>query len=220
MRKTIFILILFFLFTAAKVLATAQYPDKIVYNGKEYDLHTTPLKPFFEKNPDRKPTVEMMSTALWRGYIATFEIDENQLFLKDIQVMAYSANREDPPEKVHWKSVMEEVFPGKDRVKADWMTGLLVLPYGEIVNYVHMGYASTYSNYILLEISEGRLTKEINLDAKGYDDFRKRQFQAFKKTKEYKELKKELKKNHDESDQFFDTFLSEFVLDYTSKIFD
>ena len=65
------------LFLGINAFATAQYPDKIIYNGKEYDLHSNPLEEYFQKNPDKKPKATMISTALWRGYVATFEIKNN-----------------------------------------------------------------------------------------------------------------------------------------------
>ena len=40
------------LFLGLNVFATAQYPDKIIYNGKEYSLHSNPLEAYFEKNPN------------------------------------------------------------------------------------------------------------------------------------------------------------------------
>lgn len=54
-----------------------------------------------------------------------------------------------------WESVIEEVVPDGSILQIDWLTGILVLPYGDTMNYVHMGYRSTYSNYLLLEIKNG-----------------------------------------------------------------
>lgn len=34
------------------VQATAQYPDKIIYEGGEYDLHTNPMDVYFRKHPE------------------------------------------------------------------------------------------------------------------------------------------------------------------------
>ena len=56
----------------AELPITAQYPDKITYNGTEYSLNSNPLEPYFEKNPENRP--DMVSTALWRGYVGHFEI--------------------------------------------------------------------------------------------------------------------------------------------------
>ena len=60
----------------------------------------------------------------------------------------------------------------------DWFTGILGLPYGDLVAYVHMGYGSTYSDYILLELDEGKLV--------GSHAFGHEQFSEFLGTKEKK----------------------------------
>ena len=41
---------------------------------------------------------------------------------------------------------------GRSEVLADWYTGVLVIPRGRQVSYVHMGYGSTYERYVLLEV--------------------------------------------------------------------
>ena len=66
--------------------ATAQQPDILFYNGKKYSLYTNPLEGYFRKYPDKKPKTSIISTGNWRGYIATFEIIDSTLFLRDIEV--------------------------------------------------------------------------------------------------------------------------------------
>ena len=209
------------LFLGINVFATAQYPDKIIYNGKEYNLHSNPLESYFEKYPDKRPESNIMSSALWRGYIATFEVKDNQLFLKDIKIQ-YSDTISKESNTYKWRSVIKEIFPDSKNVKIDWLTGLLVIPHGELVNYVHMGYGSTYENYILLEIDKGDLKKEKHFKYEEYERFRERQFQAFKQTEEYKKIKADLQKEKSldvyDSDEFIDSFLKRFVIEYTSKI--
>ena len=207
------------IFLSTTVFGTSQTPDKIIYKGKEYMLYTNPLESYFEKYPDKRPEGDIMSTSLWRGYVATFEIIDNQLFIKYINI-EISTKDEKGNDKYSWKSVLNEVFPNQELVKIDWMTGLLVLPYGKIVNYVHMGYASTYENYILLEIDKGNLKTEKSFDYEKYEEFKEKQFQAFKKTEEYEKMKADIKKDdeYNWSDKEIDSFLQIFVIEYTSKI--
>ncbi len=214
MKKFLFIALMLCL--SGKAFSTAQYPDKIIYNGKEYSLHSNPLESYFEKHPEKRPQGDVISTALWRGYVATFEVVENQLFLKDIEVEVSDTSSKKKDE-TKWKSVLTEVFPNSEPLKVDWMIGLLVLPCGKVVNYVHMGYGSTHESYILLEINTGDLIKEKEYNYNEYTKFKERQFQAFKKTEDYKRIKDELKKE-DHSDEFIDSFLKDFVIDYSSKI--
>jgi len=207
LMKTLFSFIFLAIF-AFKGFATAQYPDKILYQGKEYDLYSNPMEAFFEKNPDKKPKGGANSTALWRGYVATFEIRDNILYVKDIKIQL-SSNE--------WKSVLSEVFPNQKNIKVDWQTGILVVPHGKLVQYLHRGYESTYEKYILLEISQGNLTKEKQLSLKEYEIFKEKQFEAFKKTTQYTTIKEELKAKGN-TDYSIDSYLKRFVFDYSSKI--
>lgn len=204
------------LFLGLNVFATAQYPDKIIYNGKEYNLNSNPLESYFEKNPDKRPKAQVMSTALWRGYVATFEVKDNQLFLKEIEIQ-YRDTTSKESYNYKWRSVINEVFPDQKEIKIDWLTGLLVIPHGKLVNYVHMGYGSTYKKYILLEFDNGDLKTEKKFDYKEYENFKEKQFQIFKKTEEYKKIKTDLQKDGS-SDEFIDSFLRSFITVYTSKI--
>jgi hypothetical protein len=204
------------IFFCLTTYATAQYPDRIIFNGKEYSLHSNPLESYFEKNPDKRPKGGVMSTALWRGYVATFEVRDSQLFVKDIQIQ-YWDTTDKKNHDTKWKSVIMEVFGEQKNIKVDWLTGLLVLPYGKLVNYVHMGYGSTYEKYFLLEINKGDYIKSKQFDYKDYEKFKDKQFAAYKQTDEYKETKAKLKKDGS-TDEFIDNFLRSFVTEYTLKI--
>jgi len=213
----LFFAVAFLLLGATNLLATAQAPDKIIFNGKEYRLHSNPLEEYFQKFPEKKPKSGIMSSGLWRGYVATFEIAENALFLKDVEIM-FDKNPDNKSFERGWKSVLSEVVPNNKKLKIDWFTGLLVLPVGGVVNYVQMGYGSTYENYILLEIEKGDFKRSKEFDYKEYEKFKERQFEAFKKTEEYQKLVKEMKKEKDSTQEFIDSFLKSYIIGYTSKI--
>lgn len=197
--------------------ATAQYPDKIIYKGKTYDMHSNPLESYFTQHPEKRPREGMSSTALWRGYIATFEARNGTLYLKDIEVMVRDTCRKDGYD-LKFKSVLEQVFPGQTDIKVDWLTGILVIPYGKLVNYVHMGYGSTYKHYILLEIDKGDVKKDKHLGYTKYEAFKDKQFLAFKKTNEYQELKTSLLEKQSIAEDNLDDFLKNFIIEYTSRI--
>lgn len=179
MKIILVILISFFSFS--KAFATAQYPDRIIFNNKEYSLFTNPLERYFVKNEDKRPKGGVISTALWRGYVATFEIIENQFYVKDIEIEI----RNKTSDGTEWKSVIDEVFPKTEDRKIDWFNGLLILPYGELINYVHMGYESTYENYIIIEIDKGKYLKSKDLNYKEYENLKERQFEAFYNSNEH-----------------------------------
>ena len=48
------------------------------------------------------------------------------------------------------------IFPDyPDRVFAHWYSGTIRIPQGKLLNYVHMGYGSTYERDLFLEIEKG-----------------------------------------------------------------
>lgn len=211
-------ILLVLLFSAGYAFATAQAPDKIFYNGKEYSLHSNPMEEYFVKFPDKKPKSEIMSSGLWRGYIATFEVTDNALYLKDIEIMI---NKDENGKSYNpgWKSVLSEVVPNGKKLKIDWFSGILVLPHGKLVSYVHMGYGSTFENYVLLEIDKGDFKKSKEFNYEEYEKFKDRQFEAFKKMPEYKTMYDDLKKRDPKAtDEFINSFLRSFVISYSSKI--
>ena len=214
--KRLLLTIILTLFSGLKVFATAQFPDKINYNGKEYNLNSNPLEVYFEKNPNKRPKSEVRSSALWRGYVATFEIIDNQLFLKDIEIQ-YRDTTSKGSNNSNWKSVLNEVFADQKNIQVDWYTGLLVLPQGKVVNYVHMGYGSTYQHYTILELNKGVLTQEKRFKRKAYEKFKEKQFQVFKQTEDYHKMKSDLLQKGN-SEEFIDSFLRSYVTEYTSKI--
>lgn len=221
MLKSLLILILisFFFSKSEFVDNTAQVPDIIKFKGKEFALNSTPLELYFEKFPEKRPTSDVMSTANWRGYIATFEISENELRIADIEIIIN--DKSDPSNTYKQKSVFRDLFPKNSETKLDWYNGILILPYGKLRNYVHMGFASTYSKYWLLEIKNGVLTESRNYNYKKFVQFKKRQFDKFKKTQAYKELIESLKKDDPNYDDYlFESFLKDFVINYTSEFLD
>lgn len=205
-----FLLIFFIAFSAIQVFATAQYPDILVYEGKEYDLFTNPLELFFEEHPDLRP--ESTSTALWRGYIAKFEIRDNQLVVSDILIPKYIDY------ETVYISIYDKIFPEQKNVAVTWMTGILTLPIGEMTDYVHMGYGSTYSAYKLLRIENGKLVQTRDFTEDEYAQYRNLQYEAFKKTKTYKEAVDEIRES-----EYFDALneemLDEFIRSFYSSVY-
>jgi hypothetical protein len=217
MKKLIVIAFLIFSigYSNADNLLTAQYPDKIKYDGIEYSLNTNPLEPYFEKNPEKRP--QWYSTALYRGYVGHFEIIENQLFVTDITIPRHYTDS-DGKSKTKSISIYKQIFPDGEKVKIDWYSGILILPYGEMIEYVHSGYASVYSNYFLLEIKKGDFKKDKNYTYKKFLEFKEQQFAEYKKTEEYKTEFERLKKNFPESDKkFIESFLRDHIINYTSE---
>ena len=77
----------------------------------------------------------IFSTACWRHYVGSWEIKNGQLYLVGI-VGIYKLNGDDP-------------------LFADWYSGTLRVPIGDMCEYVHMGYASVYERELFIVIQKG-----------------------------------------------------------------
>lgn len=197
------------------VFATEQHPDKLFYNGKDYKIRKYPLESYFEKYPDKRPK-SGISFALFRRYVATFEIRENLLFLIDIEIR-YTVKTKNNDFDFKWKSVLSEIFPDQENIKMELYSGLFVLPQGKRVHYDPKSGISTYKQYKILEIDNGDLIKEKLLTYKEYEEFKEKQFLKFKETDKYQEIKTILQEIH-KSDESIDSFLKYSITEFTTKI--
>jgi hypothetical protein len=207
------------------VFATAQAPDILLLNGKQFSIFTNPLERFLEQNPDKRWKPSLVSMANWRGYEATWQVKEDRLMLMEVEVLDAFIREPDHDESVSrlkFRSVMSAVFPGQKEVFADWFTGHVILLDGECIHYVHMGYASTYEKYIVLRVEKGIVTRQWALDHEGFLRFRNAQFEQFKRTEEYRKTIAELFDKREEwSDERKEGFMRAFYSGkYTSTIFE
>ena len=207
------------LVVALPLWATAQAPDVLKVDGKTYQLQSNPLEPYLAAHGDKMPAPEVRSTGLWRGYIATFALRDGHLYVDDVKMLTKKYLHSDAPEEKQLKSVMAALFGDAAPRIATWFTGNLIVPTGEMVHYVHMGYASTYSSYLVVTVIEGNVRERRDMNEAQFEAFRRAQFAAFKKTPEYEKHVAGLRKG-DESDKNIDGFLFVYTgAEFLSRIF-
>jgi len=218
-RSVLFAIAFFVLSTVASpVAATAQAPDVIVIDSEEYALYSNPLEIWLKDNPEvdvdaiERSDDETIchSSGNWRGYVAKFGIEKNRLILLGIE---RSACQDDPG-----KNLVSALFNGEKTVDAKWFSGILVVPTGQRVAYVHLGYGSLYSEYRLFRIEAGRVVAEAKMDAGQYSDYRERQFNAYKRTSAYVQAFADLSKKDSEDLQRMESFLYSVETGYTSDM--
>ena len=127
---------------------TAQFSESLHIDGEKVGMCTNPLGFYFSLGGKRPAFDLHYSTALWRGYIGTWEIIDDRLYLIELHCHLEGGNQ----------ATLADVFPGyPDRVFAHWYTGTLRIPKGERLKYVHMGYESTYEKDLLIDVERGVL---------------------------------------------------------------
>jgi hypothetical protein len=169
---------------AAPAGATAQMPDRLKIGRSEYELHSNPLEVYRAKNRVSMPPAGVVSSALWRGYIAEWAVHDGKLLLEDVKVPTEHYTRADDPSKRYF-SAMKPLFGNAAPRVATWFTGHLIVPTGGLVHYVHMGYGSTYSSYVVITVVNGVVQNQRVLEQSGFEAFRRKQFAAYKRTPEY-----------------------------------
>lgn len=149
--------------------ATTQQSDLLIYKGKNYRLYSNPLDAYFKAHPDKKPKSSIIMTSLWRGYLATFELIDQQLYVIDIEIL--TADGDEKP-RTGRRSVFQEVFPDQERVKVDWLNDVIASPTGkEIIDVKHSihGFASKHKAYTLFVIQNGDLKEVKTMKLKEYE---------------------------------------------------
>lgn len=128
---------------------TAQVSDIIIYHGEELAIAAEPLADYLRQAKLPHPLVAP-HTACWRGYRAKWAVDNGKLFLIGWQGYILDYRQVD----------IDYLFPGEEFVFAGWFTGTIRIPVGDIVHYVHGGYASVYEGDTFLAFEQGILVKE------------------------------------------------------------
>ena len=159
--------IVYFVFPFA-LFATEQLPDLLIHEGKIYELRDDsgsaiyPLANYYQGKNKEMPKfsqsstspggVADISTACHRGYVAIWEIEDKQLFLKGIRGFIVD-------EKVDMRKMFSKDIQ-KNRVPAFWYSGRIRLPIGRVVQHHFMERYQVHEKWLLLDIKEGKVMEK------------------------------------------------------------
>lgn len=187
-------------------LMTHQIPDKLIYNNQEYFLKDQLLESYFKEFPGKKPEKKLVESCIWRGYIATLEIINNELFIREIELLLNS--------DYDSKSIIDNIFPRNK--KFDWYSGLIYLDSTE-KKYKNNSAENVFE---YLEIRNGNLIKKRVMNSEELETFKKIQFEYFILSDDVKpvyELFK--KKNEGISNEKINDIIKESILYYTKEVY-
>ena len=120
---------------------TAQAHERLIYNGEETSIACCPFLPFdHPRIASAQP--DEFSTACRRGYVGTWEIKDGRFFLVEI----HGSYR----------------LLGKGPLFADWFTGVLGIPRGELLSYVHGDF--TFEGEVRVSIEQGLVVETRVID--------------------------------------------------------
>lgn len=135
---------------------TAQFSEKLIYQGQEHMLCSEPLGNFLE-NSGSTVKFHGTSTALWRGYVGTWTIEADRLYLTGLRGQVLKDGKS-------LEVGLDALFPDYPKgVFAHWFTGELRCPSGQRLKYVHGGFNSTYERDLFLRVQRGVVVEERNV---------------------------------------------------------
>lgn len=143
----------------------AQFPDIILYEGEKLELYSNPLEPYWNISKKRRPTF-LEEEECTRGYIATWEIIDNLLILREVD------GNVEKRLFIFWKKItrysLGMLFPAINTggVVASWFTGKIRIPQGKMLFYVHQAYDSRFEREKVITIEHGKVLKTVVLDYK------------------------------------------------------
>ena len=148
---------------------TAQSPEILILNGERTSMAFCPPLPegdprVIELDIDEIDS-SFFNSACWRKYAGTWEIKDHEFYLVNIDGR-YKLLSHVP-------------------ILADWFSGTLRIPQGELLDYVHMGYASLYERDLLIHIQNGCVTQTEVVD--NAEELKERQKRAAEELKEKEE---------------------------------
>jgi hypothetical protein len=119
---------------------TAQYGEYLFYKGEKYSIGAMPLEMYFELS-GHKPFFVPLSTAIARGYIGSWEIIDDRLYLDRLMVVrSFYTSTVGVMDKY-----LDIVFPNfPDRVFAHWYSGKIIFAYGKNADFVYEGYLTLF----------------------------------------------------------------------------
>ncbi len=137
---------------------TAQLHEELILDGQRLTMACTPDLPEQHtriiETPHWQPEAEddetITSTACWRGYLGTWEIRDERLYLLRLRGRL--------------------AITGDEPLFAAWYSGILHVPRGELLRYVHMGFASVFEEELRITIEGGCVTDRTTIDNRGHSD--------------------------------------------------
>ena len=127
-----------------------------------YYLATEPLKPYLDKN---KIKFTPNCSACWRGYIGKWIVENNKLYIVSLD----ANSSDDDSDEIWWLDNIYTVdlnylFPNQNKVFAEWFSGEIRMPYGDLLKTSFIGYDAIYEKELILEFENGRLINQREID--------------------------------------------------------
>lgn len=203
--------LLFFFISTFVTYAQVYVPDQIIIDNVTYDYRFHHMEQYFKHRTNKRPAINIDSTALNRNYVATFSIENNKLYIKDLKIKATNAS------KTYTKSVIKTLFNNENEKHLNWINGLYYVGTGrkleKQIDTLHI----EYSDYIVFELKKGEVVRKDYFTNRQMKIFQNYQFERFSKTKEYQKLIDQLKEKTNMTDWEIDIHIRKNIIYYSRR---
>ena len=127
---------------------TSQTKEKLIFNGETVGIETLPLASYLSMLED-KPRFFFMGSNCWRGYVGTWRLIEDKLYLVHLKGYAHNDNKE------YWAVDMNFLFPHQKQVFAEWFTGEIIITQGAGYSPDFLSAEPTYERELILMFEKG-----------------------------------------------------------------
>ena len=166
---------------------TQQTPEKLLYKGEECRMTTEPLGDVLSESEFERLAEYSSCTGCYRGYVGSWEIDDNKLYLVDLSP-GFLFN---PNCRLFLTGLAEYldkentdlncVFPSQKRVFASWFTGRIWADAGKLLVYGRKyGMRGMYEKNIRLKLENGVVVHEEEIDNNTEELSKQREVAIFK----------------------------------------
>lgn len=214
---------------------TMQSGDILEIEEEKFALEGGIFEPFFKLHPDRRPKRNVISSNLWRKYIAFLNLENDELCVTKMIVPDSIINEMGNREKFTKIVDLSEIFLKEGENKLPFFDGLIILYYYPSSKYFRAQRRyfplKFFTNekpekYKILEFCKGKLILSKTCNTEEIMAFKNRQFSEFKKSEEYSKMlngKLEYYAKEENSERVFDRERFEnrifhHILNYTNKI--
>jgi hypothetical protein len=178
-------LILLTLLISLKVFATEQIPTILIYNGKEYEwTNYNPARDYLKKYNFKVPEDAIETTANYGFYTFTYTIENDSLFLTDIEILVKKERGLDS------RTVFKEFFKDRKKILMDSYSKIITIPYGKEIEVTKSNWTDIHSSdYLVFEIKNGKVEKHYDLNYRSFLKLKRNLFLKFQQTEEYSKSK-------------------------------
>ena len=153
-------------------------PDRIIWNGNEYDYRFHHLEQYFNYYPDKRIVQNKDSTIVNRGYVALYEIFNDELYLRDIKIQK-------GVDSITMVSVRDKFSSStEERIPLRWVNGLVQIGLG-IDDFKNDTLRPLNDNNIVFEIQRGKIKRNVKFNKDEMRIFKNFQWNKFRTTNDY-----------------------------------